>query len=99
MSKSHQQFSIDVLHPIRFFDKGVEGQFLVILFPPCFYCACVNDRLDVVLYIPLLSTLVMQGNRAESKRIDDILDIKFGSASDEHTQIRVFCFDKILYEA
>jgi len=66
MSKSHQEFSIDVLHPVRFFRENVDGKFPVLFFPPSFFGTRVNDRLDVVLDIPLLSTLVVQGNRAEN---------------------------------
>ena len=65
MSKNHQEFSIDVLHPVRFFREDVDGQFPVLIIPP-FCCTRVNDRLDVLLDIPLLSTLVMQRNREES---------------------------------
>ena len=66
MSKSHQEFSIDVLHPIRLFYDDINGQLSVLFFPPSFFWVRVNDRLDVVLDVPRLSTLVMQGNRAEN---------------------------------
>jgi hypothetical protein len=59
MSKSHEEFSIDVLHPVGFFREDVDGQFSVLFFPH-FCCTRVNDRLDVVLDIPLLSTFIMQ---------------------------------------
>ena len=65
VSESHQEFSIDRLHPIRFFYEDVDGQFPVLFIPP-FYFTRVNDRLDVVLDIPPLSILVMQGNTAEN---------------------------------
>jgi hypothetical protein len=48
MSKCHQDFSINVLHPVRFCQEDVDGQFPVLFFPPS-YRMRVNDRLDVVL--------------------------------------------------
>jgi hypothetical protein len=65
MSRGHQEFSVDALHPVRFFRESVDGQFPVLIIPH-FCCTRVNDRLDVVLDIPLLSALVMQRNRVES---------------------------------
>jgi hypothetical protein len=46
-----------------------------------------NDRLDVVLDVSLLSTLVMQGN-VTRKRPRTVLDISLRSASDAYLQIR-----------
>jgi hypothetical protein len=66
MSKNHQEFSIDVLHPVRIFHEDVDDQFPVLFFPPPFLWMRLNDRLDVVLDIPILSSLVMQGNRTEN---------------------------------
>ena len=66
VSESHQELSIDVLHPIRIFYEEVDGQFLVHYFPGSFFWTRVNDRFDVVLDIPFLSNLVMQGNRMEN---------------------------------
>ena len=60
MSKRHQEFTIDVLHPVRFLYEDVDGQFPVLFFPPPFLWTGVNDGLDVVLDIHILYILVMQ---------------------------------------
>ena len=99
MSECHSEFSIGVLHPIRFFHEDVDGQFPVLFFPCSFLWTRVNDRLDVVLDIPPLPTLVMQGNRAENQWVEDTLDIRFWSARDAYAQVQNWCFDKLLYEA
>ena len=64
MRKIHQEFGIGVLHPIRLFYEDVDGQFSVLFFPRSFFFMRVNDRRDVVFDIPVLSTLIMQGNGA-----------------------------------
>ena len=99
MSECHSEFSIGVLHPIRFFYEDVDGQFPVLFFPCSFLLTRVNDRLDVVLDIPPLPTLVMQGNRAENQRVEDALDIRFWSAGDAYAQIRKLGFDEFPNEA
>jgi hypothetical protein len=43
-----------------------QDQSLVLGFPLSILWMRMNDRLDVVLYVSLLSAPVMQGNRAES---------------------------------
>ena len=66
MSESHQEFCIEALHAIGLFCEDVDHQLLVLRFPPSSLSMRVNDRLDVVFDVSLLSALVMQGNRAES---------------------------------
>ena len=77
MSESHQEFSIDALHPVSLFCEDVDRQLLVLRFPPSISWMRGNDRLDVVPDVLLLSTLVMQGNGSENQRIKNILDISF----------------------
>ena len=96
MSESHQEFSIDALHPICFSREDVDNQLLVFRFPPSARWMCVNDRLDIVLDVFLLSSLVMEGNIAGNQGIENILDISFRSAGDAYAQIRKLGFDEHL---
>ena len=66
MSENHQEFCIEALHAIGFFCEGVDDQSLVLRFPPSILRMRVNDRLDVVLDVSLMSTLIMQRNSAGS---------------------------------
>src|ERR1700679_2867606 len=66
MSESHQGFCTEALHAIGLFCEDVDHQLLVLRFPPSILRMRVNDRLDVVLNVSLLSALVMQGNSAET---------------------------------
>ena len=61
MSESYQELSIEALHPVGLFGKDIDDQFLVFRFPPSVFWMRVNDRLDIVLNVPLLSALVVQG--------------------------------------
>ncbi len=59
MSKTHQEISIDALHAIGFFCEDVGDQLLMLCSPPFVFFMCVNDRLDVILDVLLLSSLVI----------------------------------------
>src|SRR5712692_8334090 len=66
ISETHQEISIDALHAVGFFCEDIDDQLLVLCFPPFVFSMRVNDRLDVILDVLLLSSLVVQGNRAEN---------------------------------
>jgi hypothetical protein len=65
MSDGRQEFSIYAYIPSALCED-VDDQLFMFRFPPSFFWVRVNDRLDVVLDVPLLSTLVMQGNVARN---------------------------------
>jgi hypothetical protein len=98
MSKSHQEYGIDSIHPAGFFCEDVDDQLLVLRFPTFVFWMRVNDRLDIVFNVIILSSLVMKGNMAENQGIEDTLDISLGSACDTNAQIRELQFDELLYE-
>jgi hypothetical protein len=98
MSKSHQEFGIDAIPSVGFFRKSVDDQLLVLRLPTLALLMSINDRLEVVLNVSLLSSLVMKGNMAENQRIEDILDISLQSACDTYAQIRELGFDEIPYK-
>jgi len=97
MSGCHHGFSIDALHPVGFFYEDLDDQ-LPVLRCPVFVFFVVNDKLDVVLDISLLSVLVMKGNTVVRYAIENILDISLQSACDTYTQIREMQVDELLYE-
>src|SRR5713226_7171274 len=66
MSETHQEISIDALHAVGFFCEDVDNQLLMLCSPPFVFTMRVDDRLDVIFDVLLLSSLVMQGNRAEN---------------------------------
>jgi hypothetical protein len=98
MSKSHQGFSNDTIHPVGFFCEDVDDQLLVLRCPSYVFWMCVDDRLDIVLDVSLLSSLVMKGDIERNQGIEDILDITFRSTCDTYMQIRGLQLDKFLYE-
>ena len=96
MSESRHKYIICALHAVSLIYEDVDDQLLVLRFPPSVFWMSVNDRVDIGLDVLLLFTLVVQGNRAENKRVEDILDISFWSTSDAYAQIRKLRFDKLL---
>src|SRR5229473_2872606 len=66
MSKTYQQIGIDALHAVGFFCEDIDDQLLMLCSPPFVLSMRVNNRLDVILNVLLLSLLVVQGNRAEN---------------------------------
>ena len=64
LSESRQEFSNDALHPVGVSRKDVHDQLLLLRFPPSAFLVRLNDRLNIFLDVPLLSTLVMKGNTA-----------------------------------
>ena len=60
------KFSIGNLHPVGFFREDVNDQFLVLRFPFSVFRVCINGRLNILLDVPLLFALIMQGNGAEN---------------------------------
>ncbi len=59
MSETHQEISIDTLHAVGFFGEDVDGQLPVLCCPPFVFSMGVNDPLDVILDVLLLSFLVV----------------------------------------
>src|SRR5713226_9211073 len=59
MSETHQKIRIGALHAVGFICEDVDNQLLMLCFPPFVFSMCVNDRLDVILDVLLLSSLVM----------------------------------------
>jgi hypothetical protein len=64
ISESHQDISIDALHPVGLLREDIDDQLLVLCSPLSIFW-CVNDRFDLDLNVPLLFALLMQGNTAE----------------------------------
>src|SRR5258708_17819986 len=56
ISETHQEISIDALHAVGFFCEDVDDQLLVLCFPPFVFSMGMNDRLDVILNVLLLSS-------------------------------------------
>src|SRR6266436_5004846 len=59
MSGCHQEFRTEALHAVGLFCENVDDQSLVLRFPPSILRMRVNDRLDVVLNVSILSVLVV----------------------------------------
>src|SRR5713226_964189 len=59
MSETRQGISIDALHAVGFLCEDVDDQLTVLCCPPFVFSMSVNDRLDVILDVLLLSSLVV----------------------------------------
>ena len=68
MSGSRQEVSIDPLHLVSFFCEDVDDQFLVLRSPHFVYPTHVDDRLDILLDVSLLSDLDMQETAWDTKK-------------------------------
>ena len=62
--------------------ENLNDELLVGRIPSPHHSIRINNGLDIVLNILHLSALVMQGNEAESQRIEDGLDVCLGSTGD-----------------
>ena len=76
------------LHPVRFVYEHINDQFLVGRLPSSHIRIRVYDRLDIVVDVFQLSTLIMKGNGTESQGFEDSLDVDLGSTGDAYTQVR-----------
>ena len=59
MSKTYHETNDDALHPVRFFGEDVNDQLLVLCVPHSHAWVRTNNRLDIVVDVSHLSTLVM----------------------------------------
>src|SRR5258707_8699184 len=59
VSETHQEITIHALHAVGFFCEDVDHQLLMLCSPPFVFSMGVNHRLDIILDVLLLSSLVM----------------------------------------
>src|SRR5260370_37589597 len=59
ISEAHQEIRIDALHAVGFFCEDVHDQLLMLCSPPFVLWKPVNDRLDVIFDVLLLSSIAM----------------------------------------
>src|SRR5713226_5440051 len=75
MSNSYEEFDTHALHSVSFLCKALSDELLFLPFPPFAFSMRVDDRLNVLFNVSSLFTLVVQGNGAENKTIEDSIDI------------------------